>query len=120
MILSQREAQRKWRSQQKLRLLEELSVGDLTTGTVTGIRDFGVFVDLGGADGLIHVSELAWHRVPHPRDVVSVGDELEVYILELDHEKERIALSLRRVAESLPEQPARRGRATMAENSPAP
>lgn len=97
LILSQREAQREWRSQQKERLLDELSVGDLVKGTVTGIRDFGVFVDLGGADGLIHVSELAWHRVPHPRDVVNVGDELEVFILELDQEKQRIALSLRRV-----------------------
>jgi small subunit ribosomal protein S1 len=97
LILSQREAQREWRSQQKKRLLHELSVGDVTTGRITGIRDFGVFVDLGGADGLIHVSELAWHRVPHPRDVVKVGDEVQVHVLELDHDKQRIALSLRRV-----------------------
>jgi transcriptional accessory protein Tex/SPT6 len=60
------------------------------------VRDFGVFVDIGGADGLIHVSEMAWHRVPHPSDVVSIGDEIQVYILELDHEQQRIALSLRR------------------------
>lgn len=96
LILSQREAQRNWRAQQKQRLLEELSEGDIIQGRVTGIRDFGVFVDLGGADGLVHISELAWHRVPHPRDIVSVGDELEVYVLDLDHEKQRIALSLRR------------------------
>ncbi len=96
LILSQREAQREWRSNQKQRLLNELKVGDVVRGTVTGIRDFGVFVDIGGADGLIHVSELAWHRVPHPSDVVSVGDEIEVHVLELDHEKQRIALSLAR------------------------
>jgi len=97
LILSQREAQREWRTQQKQRLLDELEIGDVVTGRVTGIRDFGVFVDLGGADGLIHVSELAWHRVPHPRDVVKVGDELTVHVLELDREKQRIALSLRRL-----------------------
>ncbi len=96
LILSQREAQREWRSRQKERLLESLQVGDVVTGHVTGIRDFGVFVDIGGADGLIHVSELAWHRVPHPRDVVAIGDEVKVVVLELDRHQQRIALSLRR------------------------
>lgn len=94
LILSQREAQREWRVSQKERLLQNLQVGDTVPGRVTGIRDFGVFVDIGGADGLIHVSELAWHRVPHPSDIVSLGDEIDVYILELDHEQQRIALSL--------------------------
>jgi small subunit ribosomal protein S1 len=97
LILSQREAQREWRTQQKKRLLDSLSEGDRIQGRVTGIRDFGVFVDIGGADGLIHVSELAWHRVPHPGDVLRVGDEIEVYVLELDYDKQRIALSLRRL-----------------------
>ncbi len=96
LILSQREAQREWRVAQKQRLLQSLKVGDVVPGRVTGIRDFGVFVDIGGADGLIHVSEMAWHRVPHPRDVVNIGDEIKVYVLELDHETQRIALSLRR------------------------
>lgn len=96
LILSQREALREVRVNQKERLLEELEVGDIVPGRVTGIRDFGVFVDIGGADGLIHVSELAWHRVPHPSDLVSIGDELEVYVLDLDHEQQRIALSLAR------------------------
>lgn len=94
LILSQREAQREWRATQKERLLDQLSVGDIVSGTVTGIRDFGVFVDIGGADGLIHVSELAWHRVPHPHDAVEIGDSLDVYVLELDHKQQRIALSL--------------------------
>jgi small subunit ribosomal protein S1 len=96
LILSQREAQQEWRTSQKQRLLQNLKVGDIVPGRVTGVRDFGVFVDIGGADGLVHVSELAWHRVPHPRDVVSIGDEVQVYVLELDEKQQRIALSLRR------------------------
>src|SRR5438128_4082305 len=67
--------------------------GDVVTGTVTGLRDFGAFVNLGGADGLIHVSELAWHRVDHPRDVLKIGDEIEVYVLSLDRDTNRIAFS---------------------------
>ena len=67
LIFSEREAQREWRARQKARLLEELKEGDRVPGQVTGLRDFGAFVNLGGADGLIHVSELAWHRVDHPR-----------------------------------------------------
>ncbi len=96
LILSQREAQKGWRTLQKKKLLDDLTVGSVVTGTVTGIRDFGVFVDVGGADGLIHVSELDWHRVPHPRDVVKIGDKIQVYVLDLDRENQRIALSLKR------------------------
>ncbi|NLX09032.1 MAG: S1 RNA-binding domain-containing protein, partial [Chloroflexi bacterium] len=97
LIFSEREAQREWRAQQKARLLSELHEGDEVTGTVTGLRDFGAFVNLGGADGLIHVSELAWHRVDHPRDVLRVGQEIEVYVLSLDRETNRIALSRKRL-----------------------
>jgi small subunit ribosomal protein S1 len=64
------------------------------------LRDFGAFVDLGGADGLIHISELAWHRVNHPREVLKVGDEVEVFILRLDAEGKRIGLSLKRLQEN--------------------
>jgi len=96
LILSQREAQKNRRSQQKKKLLDDLKIGDILEGTVTGVRDFGVFVDVGGADGLVHVSELDWHRVPHPREVVTVGQKIEVYVLELDQETQRIALSLKR------------------------
>ncbi len=97
LIFSEREAQREWRAQQKARLLAELKEGDRVKGTVTGLRDFGAFVNLGGADGLIHVSELAWHRVDHPRDVLEVGQEIEVYVLNLDRESNRIALSRKRL-----------------------
>jgi small subunit ribosomal protein S1 len=97
LIFSEREAQREWRAQQKARLLSELKEGDVVRGTVTGLRDFGAFVNLGGADGLIHVSELAWHRVDHPRDVLKVGDEIDVYVLSLDRQSNRIALSRKRL-----------------------
>jgi small subunit ribosomal protein S1 len=97
LIFSEREAQKEWRAKQKAKLLAELKEGDRVKGTVTGLRDFGAFVNLGGADGLIHVSELAWHRVDHPRDVLSVGDQIDVYILSLDRETNRIALSRKRL-----------------------
>lgn len=97
LIFSEREAQREWRMKQKSRLLDELDEGHVVKGTVTGLRDFGAFVNIGGADGLIHVSELAWHRVDHPRDILGVGDKIDVYILNLDKETRRIALSLKRL-----------------------
>lgn len=97
LIFSEREAQKEWRLQQKARLLSELTEGQIVRGTVTGLRDFGAFVNLGGADGLIHVSELAWHRVDHPRDVLRIGEEIDVYILSLDRSNNRIALSRKRL-----------------------
>ncbi|MBZ0287089.1 MAG: S1 RNA-binding domain-containing protein, partial [Anaerolineae bacterium] len=97
LIFSEREAQKEKRAQEKARLLAELREGDRVKGIVTGLLDFGAFVNLGGADGLIHVSELAWHRVDHPRDVLRVGDEIEVYVLNLDRDSNRIALSRKRL-----------------------
>ena len=97
LIFSEREAQREWRARQKARLLDELNEGDIIEGTVTGLRDFGAFVNIGGADGLIHVSELAWHRVDHPRDILSIGDTINVFILDLDYDTQRIALSRKRL-----------------------
>lgn len=97
LIFSEREAQRETRMKQKARLLAELKEGDVVEGTVTGLRDFGAFVNIGGADGLIHVSELAWHRVDHPRDVLRIGDKIKVYILSLDRDTNRIALSRKRL-----------------------
>ena len=97
LVLSQRLAQREAREEAKKRLLDELKVGDVVTGTVSSLRDFGAFVDLGGADGLIHVSELSWHRVNHPSEIVKPGDQIQTYILQLDHEQQRIGLSLKRL-----------------------
>jgi small subunit ribosomal protein S1 len=71
--------------------------GDFVFGTVTNITDFGVFVDLGGVEGLVHVSELSWGRVRHPADVVHAGDYLKAYVLHVDKERSRIALSLKRL-----------------------
>lgn len=97
LVFSQRDAQRGRREANKEVLLGELKEGDVRTGKVSGLRDFGAFVDLGGADGLIHISELAWHRVKHPREVLNVGDEVQVYVLRLDNEGKRIGLSLKRL-----------------------
>lgn len=97
LVMSEREAMREWRSDRKQRLMAELSVGDVRTGTVNAISDFGAFVDLGGADGLIHVSELSHDRTRHPRDVVRIGQEVEVIVLDVDRERSRIGLSLKRL-----------------------
>jgi small subunit ribosomal protein S1 len=97
LVLSERQAQREAREKAKQNLLDTLHEGEVVTGTVSSLRDFGAFVDLGGADGLIHVSELAWHRVRHPGEIVSVGEEIRAYVLQLDHERQRIGLSLKRL-----------------------
>jgi small subunit ribosomal protein S1 len=97
LILSERAAQREWREQQKQQLMDELYEGEVRQGTVSSLCHFGAFIDLGGADGLVHISELAWHRVKHPREVLSVGDEVDVYVLRLDYERGRIGLSTKRL-----------------------
>jgi small subunit ribosomal protein S1 len=100
LVLSQRDAQKEWQETRKEVLIDKLDVGDTITGQVSGLRNFGAFVDLGGADGLIHISELAWHRVNHPREVIKVGDEVEVYVLSLDKDDQRIALSRKRLLQN--------------------
>ncbi|MAU08970.1 MAG: 30S ribosomal protein S1 [Anaerolineaceae bacterium] len=97
LVFSQRNAERENRDARKESLLAELNEGDIRTGIVSGLCDFGAFVDLGGADGLIHISELAWHRVRHPQEIVNVGDKVEIYILHLDERGKRIGLSLKRL-----------------------
>ncbi|HQY92120.1 MAG: S1 RNA-binding domain-containing protein [Caldilinea sp.] len=98
LILSERLAMREWRRQQKDQLLETLHEGLIMEGVISSIADFGAFVDLGGADGLIHLSELSWNRVTHPSEVVRVGERIKVQILTVDAERRRIGLSLRRLA----------------------
>jgi small subunit ribosomal protein S1 len=97
LVMSQREAQREWEEKRKTELLQKLEEGDVIKGRVSGLRDFGAFIDLGGADGLVHISELAWYRVNHPREVLEIGDEIEVEILKLDKKKQRISLSRKRL-----------------------
>jgi small subunit ribosomal protein S1 len=96
-VLSQREAERDARDNAKERLLDRLNVGDVVKGTVSSLREFGAFIDLGGADGLVHISELAWRRVRHPGEILSIGQEVETYVLQLDRDEKRIGLSLKRL-----------------------
>ena len=97
-ILSERAAMQEWRAEQKDRLLEELTEGEIRVGTVTSIRNFGVFIDLGGADGLAHLSELSWDRNKPPEELFDVGQEVKVYVMRVDKESKKIALSVRRAA----------------------
>lgn len=91
LVLSERLA----RDHNRAALLAELSPGQVRRGIVQNIVNFGAFVDLGGIDGLLHISELAWRRIRHPSEVVQVGDEVQVYVLNVDHDRERINLSLK-------------------------
>ncbi len=96
-VLSERAANREQREGAKDQLLDSLAEGETRHGRVTGTSSFGAFVDLGGADGLIHISELSWSPVASVEDVVKPGQEVDVYILRVDREARRIALSLRRL-----------------------
>lgn len=96
VILSERGALQEWRSQQKDRLLSELQEGEVRKGRISSIRNFGVFVDLGGADGLVHLSELSWDRAKSPEEMYNIGDEVDVYVMKVDPDTKKIALSIRR------------------------
>ena len=97
LVLSYRLAEREYRASRKAQLFEELTVGAVIEGEVRSLRPFGAFVDIGGADGLLHVSEIGWTPVSHPRDVLRVGERIQVEILRLDPERSRIALSRKRL-----------------------
>ncbi len=96
VILSERAAMTEWRRDQKDRILDELQEGEIREGVVSSITDFGVFVDLGGADGLAHMTELTWERGKKAKELYSVGDEVKAYILKVDRETKKISLSLKR------------------------
>ena len=100
IVISRRRLIEKEREQAKLKLLARIKKGDTVKGTVTNIADFGAFVDLGGIDGLLHITDMSWGRVTHPSDVVRISDEIEVKILSIDLEKEKIALGLKQLEES--------------------
>jgi small subunit ribosomal protein S1 len=97
LILSERVAMREWRQDRKNRLLDELKEGEVREGEVSSLCDFGAFVDLGGADGLVHLSELSWRHVEHPREVLKVGQRIKVHVLGVDRDRRRIALSIKRI-----------------------
>jgi small subunit ribosomal protein S1 len=96
LILSERLAVQEWRQRRREELLDELKPGEVRKGIVSNLANFGAFVDLGGADGLVHISQLAWSRVNHPSEVLHVGQEVEVQVLSVDKEKKKIALSIKR------------------------
>ena len=97
-VFSEKVAIQEYRQSRKEQLLQDLEPGETRRGRVSGVSDFGAFVDLGGADGLIHISELSWEPVRSTEDVVNVGDEVDVYVLKVDMDTKRIALSLKRLA----------------------
>ena len=84
----------------RLKLLNQLEVGQVVEGCVTTITNFGVFIELGGLEGLIHISELSWGRVRHPRDLLKVGDFVKTYVLQVDRSRSRVALSIKRLYEN--------------------
>jgi small subunit ribosomal protein S1 len=96
LILSERQAVQERRDVMKEKLIEELKEGEVRKGRVSSICDFGAFVDIGGADGLVHLSELSWSRVRHPSEILKVGQEIDVYVLGINSQEKKIALSIKR------------------------
>ena len=97
LVMSEMLAEREFRSQAKEQIFDHLKVGDVVKGEVRGLRPFGAFIDIGGADGLLHVSEIDWGPVAHPQNILQRGDKLDVQIIRLDPEKQQIALSRKRL-----------------------
>jgi small subunit ribosomal protein S1 len=99
LVLSHRALVEREKEEQRQQLLEELEVGDVREGTVTSLRDFGAFVDLGGIDGLIHISQLSWDRVAHPKEVLEAGQKVSVKVEKVDRQTGKIGLSYRDLLE---------------------
>lgn len=95
IVVSRRELLEEERISRKVELLENIAEGDIRTGVVKNITDFGVFLDLDGIDGLLHITDMTWKRIKHPSEMVKVGDELEVMILHVDKDKGRVALGMK-------------------------
>jgi len=99
LILSERAALQETRESLKERLLDELAEGDVRLGRVTSLAEFGAFVNIDGADGLVHLSEISWERIEHPKEVLRVGQEVKVKVIGIDRERKRIGLSIRQLQE---------------------
>lgn len=99
LILSERAASSETRESLKERVIEELKEGEIRTGRVTSLAEFGAFVNIQGADGLVHLSEISWDRIQHPSEMLKVGQEVKVKIISIDKEKKRIGLSIRQLRE---------------------
>jgi small subunit ribosomal protein S1 len=98
IVVSRRELLEDKRREQKKTLMGEIQIGQVRHGVVKNITDFGAFVDLNGMDGLLHITDMSWGRVNHPSEVVKVGQELDVMILDVDRDKDRISLGLKQIA----------------------
>lgn len=99
LICSERAAGSESRQSIKERVIEELEEGNVYTGRVTSLADFGAFVNINGADGLVHLSELSWDRIQHPNEILEVGQEVKVKVINIDRDKKRIGLSLRALSD---------------------
>jgi len=100
VVLSRREVIEAERSERRQKFLQTVGVGDKVTGVVKNITDFGAFVDLEGMDGLLHITDMSWGRVTHPSEMVRIGQPLEVQILEIDKDKERVSLGLKQMSDN--------------------
>ena len=100
IVLSRREVIEAERSEQRQRFLETVAIGDRVKGLVKNITDFGAFVDLSGMDGLLHITDMSWGRVNHPSELLHIGQELEVLILDVDRDKERVSLGLKQLSDN--------------------
>jgi small subunit ribosomal protein S1 len=99
VVLSRRAVLEEQRREDRERILDRLHPGDVVTGQISNIVDFGAFVDLNGIDGLIHISELSWSHVNHPSEVLEIGQEVEVKVLDIDRDRQRISLGLKQTQE---------------------
>lgn len=100
IVVSRRRLLEEERDKQKQKLLAEIQVGETRKGVVKNLADFGAFVDMGGLDGLLHITDMSWGRISHPSEMLSIGQEIEVKILDVDKEKDKIALGLKQTTES--------------------
>ncbi|MDR0680098.1 MAG: 30S ribosomal protein S1 [Puniceicoccales bacterium] len=100
IVVSRRELIEEERQEKRRALLNEIKIGDIRKGTVKNITDYGVFIDINGLDGLLHITDISWGRITHPSEVVQVGQELDVMIIGIDEEKERVSLGLKQTMQN--------------------
>src|SRR5205085_7366685 len=95
IVLSRRELIEQERTDKRSKILGDMTPGDIRKGTVKNITDFGAFIDLNGIDGLLHITGMSWGRIGHPSEILKVGQELDVVVLDVNREKERVSLGLK-------------------------
>ena len=95
IVLSRREAMQKEKEEAKIKIWHNLKIGEVSSGKVKAITDFGAFVDLGGVDGLLHITDMSWSKISHPSEIVALGDKIDVMILNLDKESGKVSLGLK-------------------------